>query len=117
MDEIRSLYIFDEGEELSDRVWMHVSDWGDFARNTLGAELVNSLDSFNAHLVESYSHKSHQGRLHYLYTARGALYKSYILLGKAKRRELAMETDFKERLERLLPRVNDYIQAAERSIK
>ena len=116
MEKIRELRVFVESEELSDSVWRHVADWGAFARDTLGRELVNSLDSVNTCIVESYSHKSHQGRLHYLYTARGSLFKSFILLEKAKRRELGAATDFKERLEKLLPQINEYIQAAERSV-
>ncbi len=115
MEKIRELRVFVETEELSDRVWKYVAGWDDFARNTLGTELVNSLDSINTCIVESYSHKSHQGRMHYLYTARGALFKSFILLEKAGRRDLGAVKDFKESLGKLMPQINEYIQAQEHS--
>jgi four helix bundle protein len=115
MEKIKEMRVFIESEELSDRVWRHVAAWEDFPRNTLGMELVNSMDSINTCIVESYSHKSHHGRLHYLYTARGALFKSFVLLEKAGRRELGEMADFKERLEKLMPQINEYIQTAEHS--
>lgn len=115
MQKIKEMRAFIESEELSDRVWKHVAAWEEFPRNTLGMELVNSMDSINTSIVESYSHKSHHGRMHYLYTARGALFKSFILLEKAARRELGEMSDFRERLEKIMPQINEYIQAAEQS--
>ncbi|MDD5208402.1 MAG: four helix bundle protein [Elusimicrobiales bacterium] len=115
MEKIREMRVFIESEEISDRVWKHMAAWEEFARNTLGMELVNSMDSINTCIAESYSHKSHHGRLHYLYMARGALFKSFILLEKAGRRELGEVADFKESLEKLMPQINEYIQSTEHS--
>lgn len=115
MEKIRELRAFIESEELSDRVWRHVAAWDEFPRNTLGMELVNTLDSISTCIIESCSHKSHHGRMHYLYTARGALFKSFILLEKAARRKLGEVADFTQRLEKIMPQINEYIQAAEHS--
>ena len=114
MQKIREMSIFAESEELSDRVWRHVVRWDEFSRETIGKELVTSIDAINTSIAESYSHKSHHGRMHYLYTARGALFKSFILLEKAARRDLGAVAEFARSLEKLMPQLNEYIAAAER---
>lgn len=114
MHKLRELEIFRESEAISDQVWKHVAGWDSFPRDTLGLELVTSIDAINTNIAESHSHKSHHGRLHYLYTARGSLFKSLILLEKAARRELGMVRDFSAALERLMPQMDEYIAASER---
>lgn len=114
MEKLKRTSIFVESEEISDLIWRDVANWDAFSRDTIGKELVTSIDSVNTNIAESYSHKSHQGRMHYLYTARGSLFRAVILLEKAARRELGAVTGFALSLEKLLPRIDEYIEAAER---
>lgn len=113
MNKLREMSIFTESEEISDLIWRDVSLWDEFSRDTIGKDLVNSMDAINTNIAESYSHKSRQGRMHYLYSARGPLFRTLILLEKAVRRELCEAEEIALGLERLMPQINQYIETAE----
>lgn len=115
MEAIKELHIFRESESISDSIWKDVLNWELFCRDTIGKELVNSIDSVNASIAESHSHRSRHGRMHYLYTARGLLFKTLVLVEKASRRELALAPGVRGAVERLLPHINEYIAQAERA--
>lgn len=115
MEKIKELRVFRESEDLSDLIWKDVANWDDFSRNTIGKELVTSMDLVNTSIAENCGHRSHHGRLHYLYTARGSLFKAFILLKKAGRRELGAGEGFAKCLEDLLPEMDEYIECAERT--
>ncbi|MDA8130106.1 MAG: four helix bundle protein [Elusimicrobia bacterium] len=115
MEKLREMNLFVESEELSDRVWRHVADWDGFSKDTMGRELVNSVDSISTSIAEGRSHRSRHGRMHYLYTARGHLFKAFILLERSARRGLGQGNELAGALERLMPQINDYIASEERS--
>lgn len=115
MEKIKELRVFRESEDLSDLIWKDVANWDAFSRDTIGKELVTSMDLVNTSIAESCGHRSHHGRLHYLYTARGSLFKAFILLKKAGRRELGAGEGFAKCLEDLLPQIDAYIESAERT--
>lgn len=116
MDRLKEMSLFMESEEISDQIWRDVAQWDEFSRDTIGKDLVVSIDAINTNIAESYSHKSRQGRMHYLYSARGSLFRTFILLEKAARRELSEVKDIALGLERLMPQINQYIEAAERLV-
>ena len=62
MDKLREMSIFMESEEISDRIWRDVAQWDEFSRDTIGKDLVLSIDAINTNIAESYSHKSRADR-------------------------------------------------------
>jgi len=115
MQNLKKLNVFRQSEDLSDLIWRDVANWDTFSRDTVGKELVMSMDLVNTSIAESCGHRSHHGRLHYLYTARGSLFRAFILLEKAARRELGAGKGFIKCLEDLLPQIDEYIESAERT--
>ncbi|OIO02516.1 MAG: hypothetical protein AUJ51_06170 [Elusimicrobia bacterium CG1_02_56_21] len=115
MKSLTEAKLFRESEDLSDLIWRNIACWDVLARDTVGKELVNCIDSVSASLVESHSHTRH-GRLHYLYTARGSLFKAFVFLEKAIKREAGDVERIGKCMEGLLPLINEHISTVERNM-
>lgn len=109
MEKLKGLRIFQESEDISDKIWLSVSSWDNFSRDTLGRQLARSMDSVGANIAEGYGRHGYQEHLQYLYIARGSLYETFAWLEKAGRRKLNFDRSVITKLENLLPQLNAYI--------
>jgi four helix bundle protein len=48
----QDLKVYQLAEELADAVWAIVEKWGNFARDTVGKQLVRAADSIGANIAE-----------------------------------------------------------------
>lgn len=98
---IEQLDVFALYEEVSAWVWKKVKSWDSFARNTIGDQLVRSIDSVNANLVEGDGRYSTSDSLRFFVIARASARESRLWIQRAVLRELIEESEGKNYLDKL----------------
>ena len=110
-DELR---VYQLSERLSDAVWEIVSAWDYFAKDTVGKQLVRSVDSIGANIAEGTGKGSYQDNRRFVKIARGSLYETRHWLRRAHKRKLLTteQTDsLRPMLEELAPTLNAYLRS------
>jgi four helix bundle protein len=82
--------------DLGEEVWNLVIKWDYFAKDTIGKQLVRSMDSVAANLSEGYGRYHFKEAKNFSYYSRGSLYESKTWLTKAKTRKLIDDEVFKK---------------------
>ncbi len=88
--------VYQMSMELGEEVWKLVKDWDYFAKDTIGKQLVRSMDSVAANLSEGYGRFHFKEAKNFSYYSRGSLYESKTWLTKAKNRNLPDEETYVE---------------------
>jgi len=100
--------------KFGEEVWRIVNKWNYFKRDTVGKQLVRSVDSIAANLSEGL------GRYHYLetknftYYARGSLFEAKTWLTKAHNRKLFSDKDYHDLMNTVNTlgiKINNYINS------
>lgn len=97
------LRIYRQSEELSDLVWDITSSWNDFAKDTVGKQVVRAADSIGANIAEGAGRGSYQDNRRFIRIARGSLNETKHWLRRAVKRKLLTH----EQIEQLKPYLND----------
>jgi four helix bundle protein len=106
-----NLRIYKLSEHLADRIWDIVDGWNNFARNTVGQQVVRSADSIGANIAEGVGRWGLQDQKRFIYIARGSLNETKHWLRRAYRRKLLSSVEVKELkplLDELAPKLNAY---------
>ena len=109
-----NLKVYCLAEDLSDQIWNIVATWSDFAKRTVGAQIVRAVDSIGANVAEGVSRGTHADNRRFVRTARGSLYETIHFLRRAYRRRLltkAQTQTLKTLLQELPPRLNAYLNS------
>lgn len=85
---IETTPVFEIFEAIADWSWVQVQSWALFERDTVGKQLVRSVDSINANLAEGDGRYSDLDALRRLVTARGSARESKLWLERAAKRGL-----------------------------
>ncbi|WP_426492643.1 four helix bundle protein [Hymenobacter sp. 102] len=105
--EERRLYV--RAELVADGIWELVAGWPEFARDTVGKQLVRAADSIGANIAEG-GGRFHPGEVRqFLYYARGSLRETKFFLRRAAKRMLINEPQFQaidSELEQLAKEIN-----------
>jgi len=99
---------------LGDDVWFVVIKWDDFAKGTIGKQLVRAVDSVAANLSEGYGRYHYKEAKHFSYYSRGSLYESKTWLTKARNRDLLDEITFNQMMstiDDISVKLNNYIKS------
>ncbi len=80
--------------EIGEKVWDIVIKWNYFAKDTIGKQLVRSVDSISANLSEGFGRYHYNEAKHFCYYSRGSLYETKTWLTKAYNRKLISENSF-----------------------
>jgi four helix bundle protein len=80
--------------DLAEKVYNEVIKWDKFSLNTIGKQLVRSIDSVAVNLSEGFGRYHFKERKHFTYYSRGSLYESKIWITKARNRGLFDETKY-----------------------
>jgi len=74
--DFENLRVYQLSEELADEVWDIVILWDDFAKKTVGVQLVKAADSVVANIAEGSGRGSYKDNRHFVRIARGSLKES-----------------------------------------
>lgn len=113
-----NLQVYQLSEELADNVWDIVLEWNNFARDTVGKQLVRSADSIGANIAEGTGRKSYADNKRFVFIARGSVNETKHWLRRAYKRKLLttkqIET-LKPIIEALAPKLNAYANSIGRT--
>ena len=91
---IDELKVYKLSMEIGEKVWKIVVKWDYFTKDTIGKQLVRSVDSIAANLSEGFGRFHYKENKNFCYYSRGSLYETKTWLTKANNRELISEKDF-----------------------
>jgi len=80
--------------KLGDEIWNIVIKWDFFAKDTIGKQVVRSVDSIAANLSEGFGRYHYNEEKHFGYYSRGSLFETKTWLTKAFNRNLILESDY-----------------------
>lgn len=90
------LRILQSAEACADKIWKHVVQWNEFARDVVGKQMASATDSIGANIAESFGRFNFGEKLQFLYYARGSLFETKYWLNRAKTRGLMSASDMQE---------------------
>ena len=73
---------------LSNTLWEWVTSWDNFAKDTLGKQMVRALDSVSANIAEGFGRYHKKDKIKFYRYAKGSLYECLDWCEKAKIRKL-----------------------------
>ena len=82
--------------EVAETVWEIVTKWDYLAKDTIGKQLVRSIDSVGANLSEGFGRFHFKENKHFCYYSRGSLYESKTWITKAHHRKLIDDKTYDE---------------------
>jgi len=109
-----NLQVYRLGEKLADEVWTVVAGWEQFAKTTVGSQMVRAADSVGANIAEGSGRRSFQDNRRFVRIARGSLHETKHRLRRAYRRGLLSEAEIKRIkpiIDELAPKLNAYLQS------
>ena len=108
------LRVYQLSEKLSDQVWDVVLGWNNFARDTVGKQLVRAADSVGANISEGTGRGRFPDNRRFVRMARGSLNETQHWLRRAYKRALLtkQQTDhLKPIIDELGPTLNAYLKS------
>ena len=109
-----NLRVYQLSEKLSDEVWQIVIKWDGFAKNTIGSQIVRSVDSIGANLAEGSGRGSNPDYKRFIKISRGSLYETRHWLRRAYKRDLLTKEQIDSLtllLDELTPTLNAYLKS------
>lgn len=116
----KELEVYQLAEALSDEVWGIVSTWDWFAKDTVGKQLVRSVDSIGANLAEGTGRGSFRDNRRFINIARGSLTETQHWLRRAYHRNLLtpeQTAKLQPLITALAPKLNAYRNSITKLIK
>lgn len=90
--------VYNLSMELGEGVWKIVSTWDYFHKDTIGKQLVRSVDSIAANLSEGLGRYHYREAKHFGYYSRGSLFETRTWITKAFNRNLLDRPTFEKLL-------------------
>jgi len=109
-----NLRVYRLSEDLADEIWKIVSGWNNFAKDTVGKQIVRSADSIGANIAEGEGRGSFQDNRRFIKIARGSLQETQHWLRRAFKRDLLTDEQIKilkPLIEKLSPTLNAYLSS------
>jgi len=109
-----NLRVYQLSETLSDLIWIVVLAWSPFARDTVGKQLVRSVDSIGANIAEGTGRGTFTDNKRFVRIARGSLNETKHWLTRAFKRNLLTAKqvkDLKPIIDELGPKLNAYLKS------
>ena len=113
-----NLEVYRLAEDLADAIWNLVIEWDEFARRTVGGQLVRAADSIGANIAEGTGRGSYKDNRNFARIGRGSLNETRHFLRRAFRRHLLTEEQIaklKPLIRQLGPQLNAYIKSIGRA--
>ena len=110
-----NLRVYQLSEELADEIWDIVLSWNNFAKDTVGKQIVRSADSIGANIAEGEGRGSFQDNRRFIKISRGSLQETEHWLRRAFKRNL-LTNEQVETLKPLIDKLSPTLNAHLRSI-
>jgi four helix bundle protein len=111
---LEELKVYQLAMGIGERIWVVVGKWDYFAKDTVGKQLVKSVDSIAANISEGYGRFHYKENKQFCYYSRGSLYETKTWLKKACNRGLIADNDFQsleKDIETIAYKLNNYIKS------
>lgn len=109
-----NLKVYRLSEELADYIWDIALDWDNFAKDTVGKQIVRSADSIGANIAEGAGKGSFQDNRRFIKISRGSLNETKHWLRRAFKRNLLTTgqiNKLKPIIDELAPKLNAYLNS------
>lgn len=117
---LEKLEVYELAEQFSDEIWELVIEWNNFLKDTIGKQIVRSVDSISANIAEGYGRFYYKESKQFYFYSRGSLQETKSWLGKCKRRKIIDEKLCEKLLkdaELILIKLNAFIKFISKSAK
>ncbi len=91
---LEELQVYQLSMEMGENVWKIVIRCDNFAKDTIGKQLVRAVDSVASNLSEGFGRYHFKETINFGYYSRGSLYETKTWLTKAYNRNLIQEEEF-----------------------
>ena len=112
------LQVYNLSEKLADEIWNIVIKWDNFAKNTVGIQIVKSADSVGANIAEGTGRAGIKDKKRFITISRGSLYETIHWLRRSYKRKLLTKEQvgtIKEIINELSPKLNAYYKSIGRT--
>ena len=116
---LEDLQVYQLSMQIGKDVWDVVMEWDNFAKDTIGKQLVRSIDSVAANLSEGFGRYHFREKTHFSYYSRGSLYESKTWLTKANDRNLITNEKFEyllTEIDKIGIKLNNYITTTKKQL-
>jgi four helix bundle protein len=110
---LEDLEVYQLAESFGNEIWFLVCEWGYFAKETVGKQMVRSADSIGANIAEGYGRYHYKENRNFCYFSRGSIIETKGWLNKSKTRKLINEHQFNllfEKLQTIHFKLNAYLK-------
>jgi four helix bundle protein len=104
---------------LTNKVWSIVSNWSNFAKDTVGKQYVRAVDSISANIAEGFGRFGKKDKIRFYRYAKGSTYEAFDWTEKAFRRGLLTTEEYQEifeNLEKLPKLINTHIKYTDKNL-
>lgn len=98
---LEDLKVLGMAEGIADPIWEQVARWDEFARDTVGKQVVRAADSVGANIAEGFGRFNFGEKLQFLYYARGSLFETKYWLNRMLARNLMPVSEAKNYVSQL----------------
>lgn len=106
--------------ELSNSTWEIVDKWSYFEKDTIGKQLVRSIDSISANIAEGFGRYNKKDKIRFYQISKGSLLESKDWLEKVKVRGIVSDDNYEsviKKIELLPKQINQLIKYTNLSLK
>ena len=86
--QLEDLRVYTLSMEIGEEIWGYVMNWGFFEKDTLGKQLIRSVDSIALNIAEGYGRYHFKETKNFCFIARGSITETRTALKKASARNL-----------------------------
>ncbi len=113
-----NLRVYQMSEDLADQIWNISLSWNNFAKDTIGKQIVRSADSIGANIAEGEGRGSFRDNRRFIKIVRGSLPETQHQLRRTFKRNLLTKEQtekLKPLIDKLAPTLNAYLTSIGKS--
>ena len=117
---LEDLQVYKLSMDLGNKIWKIVEKWSYFEKDTIGKQLIRSIDSVAANLSEGFGRFHFKDSKNFGYYSRGSLFETKTWIKKAFERDLLKEKEFNElvkEIDRIGIKINNYINSIGKAVE
>lgn len=115
--DFENLRVYQLAEMLGNEIWHMVKEWDSFTKNTIGKQIVRSVDSIGANIAEGNGRYNIKDNQRFVKIAKGSLYETIHWLRQACHRNLVTEEQknrLKPIVDELSPKLSAYLNSLQK---